>query len=1349
MLLIFQTMNNNQNIKASLIDSAGSISKIHLFLFISILSFISLLWSGAGLMSQSDNTSKNPLIGFDEKAVLKEFRDNEGSELKQPKAYARFLAYKKAQYSNQKNGTWQKSLSPPPPVNLSGACGNIDFETGTLAGWTGKFGNNPGCCSSSGFVSNGINAATTDANARHTITTGGGLDPCGGFPVVAPALPGYSAGTFSCRLGNAVVGGEAEQIQTIFIPTAANNVFTYQYAVVLENPGHIPSQQPFFLVDVLDSVGNPITCTHILYVSGGGIPGFLNSSCTGVIYKPWSNVSVDLFAYIGSPCTIRFTTADCTPLGHYGYCYLNCECSTLMVVQQDSCYSPSTILTAPYEDNNTYSWTGPGGPYSGQIITITQPGTYIVTMVSSTGCVKTVTRIVPATPFATVNAGADITICSDSTATLAGSFGGAATMATWSGGTGVYTPNNTTLNSTYKPSLAEIAAGSVTLTLTTDNPAGPCAAAKDSMKITINPKAIVFAGANQIVCHGSNVNLAGTLGGSATSATWTGGAGTYNPNNTSLNTIYTPTPAEITAGSVTLYLTTNDPPGLCGVKKDTIVLTFNGTINADAGFANNSACSGGSIILGGAPTGSGGTGPYTYSWSPATGLNNPTLSNPAATITANITYVVTVTDVTGCQKKDTVNILFNPNGPFSDAGFGSSTFCTGGTVILGGAPTGSGGTPPYTYSWTPVSGLNSSSIANPIATVTASKTYFVTVTDINGCISNDSVHLTYNPSGPHADAGFGASTTCTGGTILLGGSPTVTGGIAPYTYSWTPSTGLNNSTLANPTAVITSSATYFVTVTDTTGCMDVDSIHVLYNPNGPHAEAGFGNNTICSGGTVLLGGSPTVTGGNGPYTYSWLPVTGLNNPSSANPIATISTNTTYVVLVTDASGCHDIDSVSITYNPNGPDADAGFGNNSVCTGGTILLGGAPTATGGTAPYTYSWTPITGLNNPTSAYPTATITATTNYSVSVTDANGCQAADFVHVVYNPAGPHAEAGFGHNSLCTGGTILLGGAPSAMGGTPPYTYSWVPVAGLNHINIANPIATVTSNTTYVIIVTDGAGCQDIDSVAISFSSSGPFADAGSGNSAFCFGQNLLLGGHPTGSGGTFPYTYSWTPAGGVNNPNVANPGAINITANSVFYLTLTDAAGCTTIDSAVVNVIGTGITANFIFTPAIGFDPLPVQFTNQSAGTGLTYQWFFGDSETSTITNPNHTFNNSGTDTVDYTVLLVATDVNGCQDTATYKVRVKPSSFLDHPNVFTPNGDGVNDVFYFNSHNIKITSAGIFNRWGEKVFEWSAPLSGWDGRTASGVPSSDGIYFFIFNAVGVEGKTYVETGYILLAR
>lgn len=730
-------MSNNLFKKIVSVTSSSLFSKINSGVLTSALFIFGMLNLHAQI-----NTSDSSLQGFDESVVLKEFRQKEGSELKYPKAYAGFLSFKKQEFSGKKNGTWEKSLPPAPPTVSSGECGNIDFETGDLTGWTGSYGSNPGCCTSPGFSSTGVNALTSVAAARHTIMTGPGLDPCGGFPVIAPAIPGYAAGTYSCRLGNAVSGNKAEQIETIFIPTAANNVFTYQYAVVLENPPHTASEQPFFNVEILDAGKVPIFCTSIKYIAGG-TSGFLNStSCNSVQYKPWSTVSVDLVAHIGTPVTVRFTSADCTQGGHFGYGYVNTECHALIVTQQDSlCVGSTVSLTAPYEDNNTYNWTGPGGPYTGQIISVSQAGTYDVTMVSATGCVRLINYVVVEYPTAFVNAIPDQTVCSGSPVTLAGSIGGAATTGTWTGGAGVYTPGNTSLNCTYAPSPAEIAAGTVTLTLTTNDPAGPCPAVSDQMTLTISPQAIVYAGVDQTICIGNTVTLAGTIGGSAVSGTWSGGTGTFNPDNTSLTAVYTPGTVETTAGTATLTFTTNDPAGPCSSVNDQMTITVNQLPTANAGSAQY-VCAGSSITLAGSIGGtatsgtwSGGAGTYSPNNTTLNAVYTPSASEFAAD---SVQLTLTTDDPAGPCTFSSSNVTFhfyhNPIVDFTvDIPSGCPVHCVNFTDLT----TVGGGDSVVTWAWVFGDGSPASGIQHPAHCFSDPGYYDIqlTATSNNGCTS--------------------------------------------------------------------------------------------------------------------------------------------------------------------------------------------------------------------------------------------------------------------------------------------------------------------------------------------------------------------------------------------------------------------------------------------------------------------------------------------------------------------------------------------------------------------------------------------------------------------------------------
>lgn len=761
-----------------------------------------LFWGSMGLKGQ--NTEQ--LEGFDESAVLKEFRKREGSELKYPDTYSRFLDFKKQEFINSKKPPQQKALAiPNPPTIASGECGNIDFETGDFTDWSGKTGGNPGCCGTNGFVSNGLNAGVNDAAARHTIVSGTGNDPCGGFSVVAPAIPGQSQGTYSCRLGNAVVGAQAEQIEIQFTPTATNNIFTYQYAAVLQNAGHGQADQPFFKVTMLDSNGDPIPCTTITYIAefGQTADDFLPSpNCPGVSYLPWSTVSVDLVAHIGNPVTIRFTSADCTAGGHYGYGYLNAECSELTVVQTDSlCAGGSVTLTAPLEADNTYSWTGPGGPYTGQIINVTQPGQYDVTMVSATGCVKLISYVVTQYPTAILDPIADVTICSNQDATLSAAIAGAATGGTWTGGAGTYSPSNTSLNITYTPSAAEITAGTATLIFTTNNPAGPCPATSDTAVITINPQATVSAGSDQSICTGSTVTLNGSFGGAATSGTWTGGTGTYAPNSTTAGAVYTPGAAEETAGTVTLTFTTDDPAGACPAVNDQMTITIFPLAFVNV-IPDQTICSDESATLTATPSGaatsgtwSGGAGVYT----PSNTSLNATYTPSAAEITAGtVTLVFTTNDPIGpCPGvSDTVKIIINPQATINAGP--DQTICFGNSVILagtvgGGANSGfwTGGAGTYAPNNT-----TSSAVYTPTTTEATggSVTLIFTSDDPAGpCPAvTDTMVVTINQM-PTANAGS-AQYVCVGSPLNLSGS---VGGTAT-SGTWSGGSGTfspNNTTL--------------------------------------------------------------------------------------------------------------------------------------------------------------------------------------------------------------------------------------------------------------------------------------------------------------------------------------------------------------------------------------------------------------------------------------------------------------------------------------------------------------------------------------------------------------------------
>lgn len=324
-------------------------------------------------------------------------------------------------------------------------------------------------------------------------------------------------------------------------------------------------------------------------------------------------------------------------------------------------------------------------------------------------------------PAATVNAGSDQTICSGSaTATLAGSIGGGATSAVWSGGAGTFSPNATTLNATYTPSVAEISAGTVTLTLTTDDPAGPCGTVIDQMVITINPTpATPTANSNSPLCSGSTLNLSTSVVSGA-SYSWTGPTGFTSTSQNPTRVV-----AATDGGGYTVYIIKNGCVSSAGVNS-VVVYTLP---TASAG-ANASVCSGSPIAIGGSPTASGGTPSYIYAWSPGATLSSTSTSNPTAMPVSTTDYTVTVTDANGCiSVSSIVTITVNELPTSSTSSTPSCLVTCDGTATV----VASGATAPYTYSWSPAGGTNST------ATGLCAGTYSIDIWDVYGCHSSNTI----------------------------------------------------------------------------------------------------------------------------------------------------------------------------------------------------------------------------------------------------------------------------------------------------------------------------------------------------------------------------------------------------------------------------------------------------------------------------------------------------------------------------------------------------------------------------------------------------------------------------------
>ncbi len=325
-------------------------------------------------------------------------------------------------------------------------------------------------------------------------------------------------------------------------------------------------------------------------------------------------------------------------------------------------------------------------------------------------------------------------------------------------------------------------------------------------------------------------------------------------------------------------------------------------------------------------------------------------------------------------------------------------------------------------------------------------------------------------------------------TLIEGESAVIVGsasnGSTPYHYSWSPSTGLSDPTVSNPVASPSSTTLYTLTVTDDEGASDNDTVSIIVVPR-LVVEAGT-DTTIALGNTLTLEGS--ASGGQPPYSYSWWPTTGLNDPNIAQPTASPDTTTTYTLTVTDLSDQTNTETVTVTIAPELV-AEAGPAK-VIITGNSATLDGF--ASGGLTPYSYSWSPATDLNDPAAARPTASPFATTIYTLTVTDGLGQSDTDVVTVIVTSV-LMAEAGPNKTIIGGDSTMLVG---SASGGMEPFTYYWSPGIGLDNPSLAHPNASSTSTTTYTLTVTDSLTQTDTDTVTVTVIS---FADIFSDQWAF----------------------------------------------------------------------------------------------------------------------------------------------------------------------------------------------------------------------------------------------------------
>lgn len=353
----------------------------------------------------------------------------------------------------------------------------------------------------------------------------------------------------------------------------------------------------------------------------------------------------------------------------------------------------------------------------------------------------------------------------------------------------------------------------------------------------------------------------------------------------------------------------------------------------------------------------------------------------------------------------------------------------------------------------------------------------------------------------------------------------------------------------------------------------------------------------------------------------------------------------------------------------------------------------------------------------------------------------------------------------AYCPFDTIPTGISP-VMNAPGPFTYSWSN-GSVTDSTLLGAGAAQQSQETFYIDVTDGCGFVVTDSVVL---------DVNQTLSIDSFFVNNANACNPTGAASAF---YSGDSTNALNGlqwffegpgqpgPNQVNASVITDVPSGWYYVTLTDAV-CSVSDSVFIDVDQPPV-ADFTPANASGCSPVNVSFVNASQNT-VNYVWNFGDgSPTETATDVSHSFTQSSL------VMLIASDASGCADTAYAQIDVTPCGCTDptalnydpfavsddgscifpNPvvepsNVFTPNGDLTNDVFYLNTQNVQQLTLTITNRWGNLMYEGTGNNPGWDGTAIDGTEASEGVYFYKYTAVGVIPDQVVEGhGFVHLER